>query len=155
MRIVIQRVTKANCVVNNVVVGNIDKGYLLLVGFTNGDDKKTIKKAVKKVLSLRIFDDEFGKMNLNLAQVQGSILSISQFTLYGNAIDSNRPSFTEALNYNDSKDLYDFFNQSLIDEVRNNDLYKNEKFILQKGVFGEHMYLNFTNDGPVTISLEF
>ena len=96
MRVVLQRVDRASCTVDGKITGKIDKGYMLLVGFTNGDDFQKVQKAAKKIAGLRIFEDENHKMNLNLETVKGSILSISQFTLYANTNEGNRPSLVLA-----------------------------------------------------------
>lgn len=144
MIVVVQRVLDANCVVNETVVGKIDKGFLLLVGFTDGDSINEVKKLVHKISGLRIFDDEDGKMNKSLSDINGSILSISQFTLYGDAKKGFRPSFIKAMNAVEANELYEKFNE----ELRNNNIK------VETGTFGEHMYLNFTNDGPVTLILD-
>lgn len=145
MRVILQRVKEASCTVDNKIIGKIDKGYMILVGFTNGDDETKILTAVKKIINLRIFEDENQKMNLNLQQVGGSILSISQFTLYANTSGGNRPSFTESLNPIDAKELYHKFNETL----RQNNVH------VEEGIFGAHMDIALINDGPVTITLEF
>ena len=113
MRVVLQRVDKAKCTVDGNVTGEINVGYLLLVGYTEGDNEEKNKKAAKKIANLRIFEDENGKMNLSLREVNGSILSISQFTLYANTNDGNRPSFVNALNPILAKELYLKFNEEL------------------------------------------
>lgn len=145
MRVFIQRVSEASCTVDGKVTGAIQKGYLILVGFAEGDDETKLAKAAKKVANLRIFEDEEGKMNLNILQVGGSILSISQFTLYANTSGGNRPSFVESLNPVLAEPLYLAFNNEL------------RKYHLQveEGVFGAHMDIRLLNDGPVTILLEF
>jgi len=145
MRIVLQRVTNASCTVDGVITGQIEKGYLLLVGFTNGDNETKLDKAVKKIGGLRIFEDENGKMNLNLQTVKGNILSISQFTLYANTNDGNRPSFTEALHPDLAKPLYLKFNEKL----------RSLGFVVEEGIFGAHMEIKLLNDGPCTIIYEF
>ena len=144
MKIVIQRSLKANVTVNSNVVGKIDNGMVILVGFTNGDNEQVIDKMVRKVVNLRIFDDENGVMNKSIIDVKGSILSISQFTLYANAKKGNRPSYTEALVYDEAEKLYNIFNEKL----------KNENIKVETGIFGEEMKVNLTNDGPITIILE-
>lgn len=141
MRVVVQRVKNASCVIENNIYSEIQKGFLLLVGFTNGDSIKEIKYIAKKIAGLRIFDDENGKMNLNLASVNGKILSISQFTLYADTRYGNRPSFTDALNPSDASKLYDLFNEEL----------RSYGIEVLCGVFGAHMEINLLNDGPVTI----
>lgn len=145
MRVVLQRVDYASSTVDGVVTGAIDKGYMLLVGFTHDDNLEKIKKAAKKIAGLRIFEDENHKMNLNLETVKGAILSISQFTLYANTNEGNRPSFVDAMNPEKAKDLYNLFNQEL----------RSYGFIVETGVFGAHMDINLLNSGPVTIIYEF
>lgn len=145
MRVILQRVKHAKCLVNNVITGEIEQGYLLLVGFTHHDNLEKINKMAKKIANLRIFEDENGKMNLSILEVRGKILSISQFTLYANLASGNRPSFTESLNPVEAKKLYHDFNQTL----------RTYGLTVEEGVFGEHMELDFVNNGPVTINLEF
>ena len=145
MRVVLQRVTSASCTVDGVITGQIEKGYLLLVGFTNGDDEAKLDKAVKKIGGLRIFEDENGKMNLSVKDINGSILSISQFTLYANPYEGNRPSFVNAMNPENATILYEEFNKKL-EELG---------FIVGRGIFGADMKLDILCDGPVTINLEF
>lgn len=141
MRIVLQRVKNAKCTVDNVITGEINNGYLLLVGYTNGDSINLNKIAAKKIANLRIFEDENGKMNLDIKKVNGKILCISQFTLYANTNDGNRPSFTNALNPVEAKELYlDFCN-----ELRKYELE------VKEGIFGAHMNIELFNDGPCTI----
>lgn len=145
MRVVLQRVDYASCTVDGVVTGKIDKGYMLLVGFTNGDNIEKIKKAAKKIIGLRVFEDENHKMNLNLDAVHGNILSISQFTLYANTNEGNRPSFVDAMNPVEAKVLYEKFN----DELRTYGVK------VETGIFGAHMDIDLLNSGPVTIIYEF
>ena len=145
MRIVLQRVSHAKCTVDGTVTGQINKGYMLLVGFTHTDTEATIEKACKKMTNFRIFEDENGKMNLNLATVKGEILSISQFTLYANTLEGNRPSFTEAMAPDKAIELYKKFNELL----------RNNGFNVYEGIFGAHMDIELLNDGPVTICFEF
>ena len=141
MRVVVQRVKNASCVIDGETFSEINKGFLLLVGFTQGDSIKEIKYIAKKIAGLRVFDDEAGKMNLGLASVNGEILSISQFTLYADTRYGNRPSFTDALNPTEASKLYDIFNQELA----------SYGLTVKTGVFGAHMEINLLNDGPVTI----
>ncbi len=143
MRIIVQRSRKSNVKVNGKITGEIDYGFVLLTAFTNGDDENVINKMVKRIVNLRIFSDENDKFNLSLKDVKGSILSISQFTLYAK-LNGRRPSFTDSLNYNDAKDLYDYFNEKL----------KEEGVKVEKGVFGADMKLTIQNDGPVTIIMD-
>lgn len=145
MRVVVQRVKRASCTVDNKLISKIDNGYLLLVGFTHDDDLDKIKKMAKKIANLRIFEDENGKMNLNISKINGSILSISQFTLYANTTEGNRPSFIESMNPEIANKLYHLFNN----ELRTYDLEVSE------GIFGADMQIELINDGPVTINLEF
>ena len=141
MRIVIQRVSEASCKVDNEITGKINKGFLLLIGFTNGDTFEDIKKAVYKVSGLRIFEDEAGKMNKSLKDVNGEILAISQFTLYADMSHGHRPSFIDAMKYDLANEYYIKFC---------NDLEK-EGFKVEKGIFGADMKISLINDGPVTI----
>ncbi len=144
MRAVVQRVEKAHVEVNNKTVGKIDNGLLLLVGFTHTDTEKEINWMVNKIINLRIFDDENGIMNLSVQDVKGDILSVSQFTLYGDATKGNRPSYLKALNGDKAIELYELFNKKLRE--------KNIK--VETGVFGGDMEITFTNVGPTTIILE-
>ena len=143
MRVLVQRSLKSSVSVNNKVVGSIDSGLVLLVGFTEGDTSSDIDYLVKKVVNLRIFDDEDGVMNRSILDVSGSILSISQFTLYGDAKKGNRPSYFNALNGNEAIKLYEEFNNKLKEYVN-----------VEEGIFGADMKVCITNDGPVTILLE-
>ncbi|PKK96763.1 MAG: D-tyrosyl-tRNA(Tyr) deacylase [Tenericutes bacterium HGW-Tenericutes-3] len=143
MRCVIERVSRATVEVEDQCVGSIEKGFLIYVGIHQNDDEKTIIKMAQKVLALRIFEDENQKMNLNLKQVGGKILSISQFTLYGDTKGNNRPSFIEAARPELAIKLYDLFNDEL-----------SKNCVVEKGVFGAHMMIGALNDGPVTIIIE-
>ena len=145
MKVIVQRVSQASVVVDERVVSEIDKGYLLLVGFTQGDDQNKIEYMARKIARLRIFEDEQGLMNLSIKEVNGKILSISQFTVYGDTAKSNRPSFTKALNYQDADLLYKEFNKVLRKE------YDLDVF---EGVFGASMQVSLVNTGPVTIIIE-
>ncbi|MBO4666735.1 MAG: D-tyrosyl-tRNA(Tyr) deacylase [Bacilli bacterium] len=145
MRVVLQRVDHAKCTVDNKVTGKIDKGYMLLVGFTHDDNIDKVKKAAKKIAGLRIFEDDNHKMNLNLEAVKGSILSISQFTLYANTNEGNRPSFVDAMEPVKAKELYLKFNEEL----------RTYGFVVEEGIFGAHMDIELLNSGPVTIIYEF
>ena len=144
MKVVVQRSLTSSVSINNKIVGKIEKGLVLLIGFTEGDNEVVIDKMVKKVINLRIFDDENGVMNKSLLDINGSILSISQFTLYANTKKGNRPSYIEALNGNLASPLYDLFNKKL----------KEQGVIVETGVFGSDMKVSITNDGPITIILE-
>lgn len=144
MRVVVQRCMKASVQVENNTVGSIGKGLMLLVGFTHGDSEKEIDYMIDKIIHLRIFDDENGVMNQSLLDVSGSILSISQFTLYADTRKGRRPSYIKALNGDEAKTLYQFFNQKLRNAVE----------LVEEGIFGADMKVDFINDGPVTIILE-
>lgn len=144
MRIIVQRCTNAQVTVDKKVVGKIGKGLMLLVGFTHTDDETNIDYMVDKVINLRIFDDENGVMNKSLLDVNGSILSISQFTLYADARKGRRPSYVEALSGDIAIKLYDEFNKKI----------KEKNINIETGIFGADMKVNLTNDGPVTIILE-
>ena len=143
MKVVVQRCDRARVLVDNKEVGKIDKGLMLLVGFTHNDTLKEIDYLVNKIINLRIFDDENGVMNKSLIDINGSILSVSQFTLYADAKKGNRPSYINALNGEKATILYDKFNEKL-----------KEKVNVQTGIFGAEMKVDFVNDGPVTIILE-
>ena len=144
MKVVVQRVSEASVSVTSSIVGKIDKGLLLLVSFTDGDNDEVIDWMVRKISNLRIFDDESGVMNLSILDVGGKILSISQFTLYANCKRGNRPSYINALGGEEAVLLYDKFN----DKLRKCGLETEE------GIFGEDMKVSLINDGPVTIILE-
>ncbi len=145
MKILLQRVKKASCKVNNEIIGKIDNGLLLFVGFTEGDNENIIEQMVKKCVELRIFSDENGKMNKSLIDVNGSILSISQFTLYANCLKGRRPSFENSENPISAKNHYEYFNTYI------NNIYNIE---VQTGEFGADMEIELINDGPVTIMLD-
>lgn len=144
MKVVVQRAKDANVKVDGKEVGIISKGLLLLVGFTQTDTEKEIDWMVNKVLNLRIFDDEDGVMNKSVKDVNGEILSVSQFTLYADSRKGNRPSYLNALRGEEAIVLYDKFNQKL----------KEQNIVVETGIFGADMKVSFTNDGPVTIILE-
>ncbi len=144
MRLVIQKVSSSNVKINNEVVGSIDKGFMVLVGITDSDNKTIVDKMVDKLINLRIFEDENDKLNLSLLDVKGRILSISQFTLYANCKKGRRPSFIEAAKPDISKPLYEYFNQQL----------KEKGVMVETGVFGAMMEVSLVNDGPVTIILD-
>ena len=144
MRVLVQRCDKANVKVNDNVVGSINKGLMILVGFTEGDNFDTIKYMADKVVNLRVFDDENGIMNKSLLDKSYSILSVSQFTLYGDASKGRRPSYINALNGSLAKPLYDKFNEEL----------RKYGVEVETGIFGADMKVELINDGPVTIMLE-
>lgn len=144
MRVLVQRVISSKVEVNKNITGKIDNGLLLFVGFTNYDTSKEVDYMVNKVINLRIFDDENGIMNKSLLDVNGSILSVSQFTLYADTKKGNRPSYINALNGDKAINLYKEFNEKL----------KNKGINIQTGLFGADMKVSLINDGPVTIMLE-
>lgn len=143
MRVLVQRSKKSSVSVDKKLISEIDFGLVLLVGFTNTDTTEDILYMVRKITNLRIFDDEGGVMNRSILDVGGSILSISQFTLYADTKKGNRPSYINAMGGNDAKVLYEKFNQELSKEVP-----------VKMGVFGADMEVSITNDGPVTIWLD-
>lgn len=144
MRFLVQRVKEASVEVNQQLVGKIQKGYLVLIGITHTDTEKEADFLVNKLINLRIFTDENDKINLNLKQVNGEILLVSQFTLYGNASHGNRPDFIEAARPEYAKKLYEY----IIEKVKDNGINT------QTGIFGADMKVHLINDGPVTIMLE-
>jgi D-tyrosyl-tRNA(Tyr) deacylase len=144
MRVLIQRVQEAKVTVEQEVTGAIGQGLLLFVGFTEGDGETEIVSLAEKIVNLRIFEDEAGKMNLSLLDVQGSILSVSQFTLYGDCRKGRRPNFMKAMNPTDANKLWERFHQVLRD--------KGVK--VETGRFGAMMEVSLINDGPVTIWLD-
>ncbi len=143
MRILVQRSLNSNVTVNNKVVGEIKRGLVLLVGFTEGDNENDIDYMIRKVLNLRIFEGENNIMNKSITDVNGQILSISQFTLYADTKKGNRPSYINALNSIEAEKLYKLFNEKLKTNIE-----------VQTGMFGTDMLVNINNDGPVTILLE-
>lgn len=144
MKVLVQRSLESSVTVDNKIIGKIDKGLVLLVGFTEGDNTKDIEYLAKKVVNLRIFDDEDGVMNKSLLDSRGSILSISQFTLYADSKKGNRPSYIKALKSGEALPLYEEFNNKL----------KEYNVNVETGIFGADMKVNITNDGPITIILE-
>lgn len=145
MRVLVQRVSEASCIVNKQVISNIEKGFLLLVGLTHSDTIEEVQYMAKKIANLRIFEDENHKLNKSILDVKQEILSISQFTLYGDTVKGNRPSFTDALEPVKAKELYLKLSEILSTEYN---------IKTQNGVFGEHMEISLVNDGPVTLLLE-
>lgn len=144
MRAIIQRVSTARVVVDGAVVGEIGRGFLLLLGITHGDGEAEAAWLARKVAGLRLFEDEAGKMNLGLADVGGAALAVSQFTLYGSAKKGRRPSFTEAARPEHAEPLYACFCQKLAEEG----------IPVAQGVFQAHMEVHLVNDGPVTIWID-
>ena len=144
MKFVIQRVTHADVSVDHNIVGSIDKGFMVLIGINNTDTTVIADKMIKKLVNLRIFEDENGKTNLSLNDVDGSLLLISQFTLYADCKKGNRPSFVNAGSPDMANDLYEY----IIDQCK---LFVP---IVQKGIFGADMKVSLINDGPFTIVLD-
>lgn len=143
MRVVIQKCLESSVSVDGKVISNIQKGLLVLVGFTHQDTISDVDYLVNKVVNLRIFDDSNGVMNLSVRDVFGSILCVSQFTLYGDASKGNRPSYVRAMNGSESIKLYDLFCDKL-----------NNIVPTKKGVFGADMKVSLINDGPTTIIID-
>ena len=144
MRIVIQRVKRASVSVEEKVVGSIQKGFLVLIGVGQGDNEATADKYMKKLLGLRIFEDENGKTNKSLADVDGQLLMVSQFTLYANCKKGNRPSFTEAGEPHRAAALDEYMVAKAREQVP----------VVETGVFGAEMEVSLVNDGPFTVILE-
>ena len=144
MKLVVQRVKYASVEVDGKIVGEIDKGFLVLIGIKVGDTKEQADYLVKKVCNLRVFSDENGKMNLSLKDVSGQLLIVSKFTLYGNCNDGNRPRFTDSARPEDAIPLYEYFcNECAKKGIE-----------VQKGIFGADMKVQLLNDGPVTLVIE-
>jgi len=143
MRLVIQKVNSSSVKVDNKIVNKIDRGLMILVGFTEGDTLEDINYAVKKVVNLRIFEDDNDIMNLSVLDIKGEILSISQFTLYGDTKKGNRPSYINALGSEKAEPLYKKFNELLNKEVPT-----------YSGIFGADMKVELINDGPTTIIID-
>lgn len=144
MKIILQKVKKASVSVDNKIVGSIDKGYCLLVGVHKESTEEDAKYLAKKVAQARLFEDENDKINLSLKDVGGSILSVSQFTLYADTKKGNRPSFTSAAGAEKANELYEKFNKFL----------REEGVTVETGIFQTMMEVNIVNDGPVTIVYE-
>jgi len=144
MRVVVQRVKSASVTVDGAVVGEIGQGLLLLVGIKNDDDERAVDYVADKIYGLRIFEDESGKMNHSVADVGGAILSVSQFTLYGDVSKGRRPNFMEAARPEKAEPLYERFNERL----------REKGLHVETGVFGAMMDVALVNDGPVTILVE-
>ena len=144
MKIVVQRVKNAQVKVENKIVGKIGKGFLVLLGVTHTDTKKEADYLVKKLCNLRVFTDENDKMNLALKDVGGELLIVSQFTLYADCTQGNRPSFINAAKPEQANELYEYF----CSECKKNEIK------VEKGIFGANMKVELLNDGPVTIVLE-
>lgn len=144
MKAVIQRVLNASVTVDEEIIGAIDRGYLVLLGIGADDTKETVERIVKKLINLRLFADENDKTNLSIKDIQGSLLIVSQFTLYADCRKGNRPSFTNAGSPALAEELYEYF----IAEC------KKEIAVVEHGSFGAHMKVALLNDGPFTVILE-
>lgn len=144
MKLVVQRSKNSKVLVDNKIVGKIDKGLVVLVGFTHSDTIEDIKKITKKLVNLRIFDDKNHIMNKSILDVKGEILSVSQFTLYADCKKGNRPSYINSMRADDARKLYELFNE----EIKKYDIH------LETGIFQADMLVEINNDGPVTIILE-
>ena len=144
MKFVIQRVTHANVTVDRAVLGKIEKGFMVLIGVEDSDTQAVADKMISKMLGLRIFEDENGKTNKSLADVDGQLLMVSQFTLYANCKKGNRPSFTEAGEPHRAEELYEYMVAKAREQVP----------VVETGVFGAEMEVSLVNDGPFTVILE-
>lgn len=144
MKFVVQRVSEASCTVDNEVTGKIGKGFMVLIGVCDEDTKEIADKMVKKLLGLRIFEDENGKTNLSLNDVNGELLLISQFTLYADCKKGNRPSFIRAGKPDMANVMYEYILKKCREVIP----------VVEKGVFGAHMHISLVNDGPFTILLD-
>ena len=144
MKLVIQRVKNAKVEVEGKVTGKIEQGFLVLLGVTHDDTKEKADYLAKKLCNLRVFEDENGKMNLDIKKINGKLLIVSQFTLYANCKDGNRPSFIEAAKPEMANELYEYYCKKC----------QEKEIEVQTGIFGADMQVSLTNDGPVTIILE-
>ena len=144
MRIVLTTVLNASVTIDNKIVGKINRGFCLLVGFTHEDNKEVVDKMIDKMLGLRVFPDENGLTNLSIYDVKGEILSVSQFTLYADLAKGRRPSFINAMKPDEAKALYAYFNEQV----------KAKYGAVETGVFGADMKVSSVNDGPFTIILD-
>ncbi len=144
MRVIIQRVSEASVIVDLKTVGKINKGYLLLVSFTHNDTIDDINYIANKIKYIRLFDDENGIMNKGIDEVDASILSISQFTLYANTTKGRRPSYDNAMKYDEAKEMYKTFNDTL----------RSLSLKVEEGIFGADMKVSLINDGPITIIID-
>lgn len=144
MKFLVQKVKHASVSVDGINVGTIDKGILLMVGIKYNDTKEITDYMIKKLINLRIFEDENNKLNLSLQDVNGELLVISQFTLYADCNSGNRPSFSDAAKSDKANELYNYIINELKEKIKK----------VETGKFGEHMEVELLNDGPVTIMLE-
>lgn len=143
MKVVIQRVSKASVLINNIEERSINKGFVILLGITKGDSIEDINYLVKKIVDLRVFEDYNNKLNLSIKDINGDILLISQFTLYADTKKGNRPSFDKCMKYDEANDIYNLFINIL-----------SEKIKITTGSFGADMKVSLINDGPVTIIID-
>lgn len=144
MKFVIQRVQHASVTVDNEVIGKIGKGFLVLIGVSEEDNTEIADKMIKKLIGMRIFEDENGKTNCSLKDVDGELLLVSQFTLYASCRKGNRPSFTQAGDPKKAEELYEYIIKECNKEID----------VVQTGIFGAHMEVALINDGPFTVVLE-
>ena len=144
MRIVLTTVLNASVTIDNEIIGKINRGFCLLVGFTHEDNKEVVDKMIDKMLGLRVFPDENGLTNLSIYDVKGEILSVSQFTLYADLAKGRRPSFINAMKPDEAKTLYAYFNEQV----------KAKYGAVETGVFGADMKVSSVNDGPFTVILD-
>lgn len=144
MKFVIQRVENASVEIDKKIISEIGNGYLVLIGITHNDTKEIADYLINKLINLRVFEDENGKLNLSLNDIKGELLLVSQFTLYGDCSRGNRPSFTQAANPEYANELYEY----IVNEC------KQKIQTVKSGVFGANMKINLINDGPVTIIME-
>lgn len=144
MKFVIQRVLKANVKVDEKICGKINQGFLVLIGITHNDNEKIAEGMINKLLKLRVFSDENGKMNKSIKDINGELLLVSQFTLYANCKRGNRPDFLNAAKPDFANELYEFIIDKCKNEIQN----------VQTGIFGADMKVELVNDGPVTIILD-
>ena len=144
MKFVVQRVKNAQVDIEGKTVGKIEQGYMVLIGITHTDTKEVADYMIKKLINLRVFEDENGKMNKSLKDVNGSLLLVSQFTLYADCSSGNRPSFTNAAKPEQAEELYEYF----CEQCEQNNIK------VEKGIFGADMKVSLLNDGPVTIIME-
>jgi len=144
MKVVLQRVTHSSVEINGKMNGQIQNGFMALVGFCSDDNEKIIDKMIDKIIHLRVFEDENGKMNRSLLDVNGSLLSISQFTLYADCRKGRRPGFTHAAKPDIAIPLYEYFNKAI----------KEKNIHIETGIFGADMKVSLLNDGPITIILD-
>lgn len=144
MKLVVQRVKHAKVEVDGKIVGNIEKGFLVLIGVTHDDTKEKAEYLAKKLCNLRVFEDDFGKLNLGIKDINGELLIVSQFTLYADCASGNRPSFINAAKPELANELYEYFCMKCSEN----------NIKVEKGIFGADMKVSLLNDGPVTIILE-